>query len=345
MLLVASGVGLIVIVVTTVVTIIQPDGPFASGYGVCGTTGPLQASGAHQADLYYVTGSNLQATDLSATKVERTEVLSTSVDHREVAVVSPTPRVVISSGTSTNSDVPVIWSPSVNKAGSAIAYITGPADTLGRLGGEGDIAVSSLGGRQLHMLTSHGGATDPVWSPDGSEIAFVQDGAILAMDSDGRKLHFLGGPDGVNTITWSPSGACIAAAVGQSPSRIAIIDVSTKQYSWLQTPTADQYYPAWSPSGNSLVYAQGESSSLYLTDLSDNRTRLLADCPPSNCTQDLWPAWSPDGSLIAFTRYNGESEQIVIVAVAGGPISQVTRGPAEHSLANWGPTVTSASEP
>jgi Tol biopolymer transport system component len=345
LLIAASGAGLIVIVVVVVVALIQPDGPFASGYGACGVPGSPAAPSEHEADLYYVTGSSLQATDLSATKVERTEVMSTSAGHGEAAVVSRTPRVVISSGTSADSGVQAIWSPSVNKAGSAIAYVTGPADLLGRLGGEGNIAVSSLDGQHRRMLTSHGGATDPVWSPDGSEIAFVEDGVILVMNSDGRQVHSVGGPDDVNTIAWSPSGACIAAAAGQTPSRIAIIDVRTKEYSWLDTPVADQYYPAWSPFGNSLVYSQGESGRLYLTDLSHNRTRLLADCPASDCTQNLWPAWSPDGSLIAFTRYTGYSEQIAIVAMAGGPIRQVTHGPAEYSLANWGPSVTSARAP
>jgi Tol biopolymer transport system component len=184
-----------------------------------------------------------------------------------------------------------------------------------------------------------------VCSPDGSKIAFVEKGVIRVMNPDGSQLHSAGGPDDVNTITWSPNGACMAASVGQSPSRIAIINVDTKNYSWLQTSITDKYYPAWSPFGNSIVYAQGESGRLYLTDLTHNQTRLLVDCPPSNCSQDLWPAWSPDGSLIAFTRYNGHSEQIAIVATTGGPVSQVTRGPAEHSLANWGPSVASAPAP
>jgi len=341
LLVAASAAGLIVIITVTVVAATQPDGPFASGYGVCGGSGSLHATGKHEADLYYVTGSSLLATNMSATSVERT-IVSTSVDHREVAVVSSKPRVVIPSAASKGSAVQAIWSPSVNKVGSAIAYVTGPAETVGLFSGEGDIAVSSPGGQDRRMLTSHGGATNPIWSPDGSKIAFVEEGAILVMNPDGSHLHFVGGPDDVNTITWSPNGTCIAASVGQSPSRIAIIDVRTKNYSWLHTPIADQYYPAWSPSGNSLVYAQGESGRLYLTDLSHNQTRLLVDCHPSSCSQDLWPAWSPDGSLIAFTRYNGHTEQIAVVAMAGGPVSQVTRGPAEHSLANWGPSVTSA---
>ena len=345
LLVAASGTGLIVIITATVIAATQPDSPFASRYGVCSGSGAPHAQGKHEANLYYVTGSNLLATNLSATSVERTMVVSSSVDHRRVAVVSPKPRVVIPIPASEDSDIQAIWSPSVNKAGSAIAYVTGPAKTMGLFSGEGDIAVSSPEGQDRRMLTSHGGATNPVWSPDGSKIAFVGDGIILVMNPDGSQRHSVGGPDDVNTITWSPNGTCIAASVGQSPSRIAIINVKTKNYSWLQTPITDKYYPAWSPFGNSLVYSQGESGRLYLTDLTHNQTRLLVDCPPSSCSQNLWPAWSPDGSLIAFTRYNGHSEQIAIVATAGGPVSQVTRGPAEHSLANWGPSAASAPAP
>jgi Tol biopolymer transport system component len=312
----------------------QPDA-FAAGYDLCGARHPSQPPTRSGASLYYVSGSSFLAPTFSATAVERSSISPSQVNAPVTGIDFRPPGVAFSAAPAGGSGVQALWSPSVNRAGTEIAYVTGPADMIGRFGGEGDIAVSDVTGRHRRVLAHGGDGSDPTWSPDGKEIAFVQDGTIFLMRPDGGGVHAVASPSGVNTVTWSPSGACIAAAIGQSPSRIAIIDVRANSYKWLRSSNAGQYYPAWSPSGNSLVYAQTDPSGLYIADLSHRHTRLLAACPESNCTQDLWPAWSPDGSLIAFARNNGGYVQICIVAAAGGAVEQVTRGPEQHSLPTW----------
>ena len=72
----------------------------------------------------------------------------------------------------------------------------------------------SAGGGDETRRTFFGDAHDPVYSPDGTLIAFARDSGIWAMDADGANQHqVLAWPQGVDRLSWSPDGASLAATL------------------------------------------------------------------------------------------------------------------------------------
>lgn len=307
-----------------------PAQPFGRNYAACTVATKYRRSLAiESAPLFFVAGRRLTAPDMSPTQIERSVISWHPASQTLSAPEVTTPRLVTSGGIRAT----VLWTPSVDLKKNTLAYIQGSAIQVGQFGGEGDLVVSSADGRDRHVVLKYGD-NNPVWSPDGSHIAYVYNGIVFIMNPNGSHQRELAGPGDVGTITWSPNGACIAASAGQSPGRIAVISVRTDEYAWLTPPNVPAYYPAWSPRANELAY-EAASHSLMVENLSSGRIAQIASCPPVSCSQDLWPAWSPDGSLMAFVRSNGGPEQIFIVSGHGGSPRQVTFGPDQHTSPSW----------
>ena len=120
----------------------------------------------------------------------------------------------------------------------------------------------------------------PVWSPDGSRIAFAR----TARDRG------WGIPDGV------PVGIVVAAADGS--------DQRTITDQWASSI-------AWSPDGQRLAFLQVDGAAYIVGADGSNLMRLggrgVTDAP----------AWSPDGSLVAFGRSGEDISDIVISSPDG----------------------------
>jgi PASTA domain/WD40-like Beta Propeller Repeat/IPT/TIG domain len=218
----------------------------------------------------------------------------------------------------------------------------------------GGIAVIDPTGGTPTILTQSQDS-QPVWSPDGTRIAFIRhisgtQGAagsrdqLLVMNADGRSQQDL---DPKGTVSdadpaWSPNGATLAftrrtPAASGPPTSSQIFVVSAKPGS---TPTALlnpsgslDSQPAWSPDGSKMAFtrqtvANGAVATSRIVVLPLKAGSSASPILPSSSTQDSHPAWSPDGKRIAFTRRAnaGAKSEIWLMDAADGGEQQDLSG-------------------
>ena len=81
--------------------------------------------------------------------------------------------------------------------------------------------ISVRGGNAKDVSNNHAQDTDPVWSPDGTQIAFVSNrngdaGDIFVMSADGSSVHKIAHMGQVSDLSWSPDGRRLAVALSIS---------------------------------------------------------------------------------------------------------------------------------
>jgi hypothetical protein len=176
-----------------------------------------------------------------------------------------------------------------------------------------NISTVNLDGSDRRDLTFEGNARHPVWSPDGTKIAFThfntatanQDSDIFVMDADGNNQKRLTNAQHADAATWSPDGSRIAfhgitmGLLGRN--LLYIMDADGTNQRIICSLGNGSWSLAWSPDGSKLA-ASGTFDSVFLVNVDDgNMTRITE--PPGGGPYDTYPAWSPDGSKIAFTRW------------------------------------------
>jgi uncharacterized repeat protein (TIGR01451 family) len=176
-------------------------------------------------------------------------------------------------------------------------------------------------------LTNNGrNDREPVFSSDGSKIAFSRDGTIWVMNADGSdQVQLTSGSE----PTFSPDGEKIAYTDNQD---IFVMDADGSGTPTNLTNDAPaNFTPAWSPDGSKIAFATGPDSGIT-GELERSRdsdilvmdadgtgapTLLHGDGPNSSnysgpLFHDYAPAWSPDGSKIAFHTEIGNDSNISV---------------------------------
>ena len=228
-----------------------------------------------------------------------------------------------------------------------------------RLAVDGDAGVvvldAATGG------TTRIGGSNPVWSPDGQELATI-DPPGATVRPDGPHLRIVEMATGATShdypfpaiggLAWSPNGRWIAATGGTSgaANALARIDVTTGQ--WVEIDGASgmldsERQPAWSPDSLHIAFirwgAEGvancHGSPLCETDVfvanPDGSNPVRLNRVAGKADQ---PAWSPDGRWIAYAaagtgivivRPDGTGERTIaadgVAAFAWGPESDRVR--------------------
>jgi Tol biopolymer transport system component/DNA-binding winged helix-turn-helix (wHTH) protein len=188
--------------------------------------------------------------------------------------------------------------------GKSVAYVTYPQGILWRANQDGSDPI---------QLTEPPVSPKSVrWSPDGSQIAFVDrtaDGVdaifLIASDGSGKPQRMLAGDRQAETDpSWSPEGRKIAFStspnVGASArSDLRIFDLDTGKVAVI--PASDGLLvPRWSPGGRLIAAMTLDTESLRLFDQSTGRWTKL------DTGAVAFPEWSHDGQWIYYVRWTAD---------------------------------------
>jgi len=191
------------------------------------------------------------------------------------------------------------WSPD----GKRLTFWTTRDETIG-------LYVTDIAGNEPIPLTkgvhvSPAELNHPVWSPDGTRIAFTgapQDAKsdLYVIDADGSDLVNLT-PDGRTfnlAPTWSPDGQSIAfVSANQQNVAVEKIEVRTGKRSELNSSIKSCRYLAWSPDGQQIACITGGpnvESDIYAMDSDGSNLRQLTFTHTVKVSSDLPPLqWRP----------------------------------------------------
>ena len=214
-------------------------------------------------------------------------------------------------------------------------------------------------GTRRQLTASPVDLTDPQWSPDGSRLAYVREGAIWVMDADGgRALRVADHPAGEISPRWAPDGVRLAfLSRRRGWSQLWIADVPRpgrgRPPSVERMPEArrlsdepwDLEHPVWSSDGRWLLAATTclpnlATEQLVLIDPDGARpARIIA----GDDSLAQGGSWWPDGRSIVYLDDRDGWLQVRrrrIDPRSGEPGDDValTEGPADHGPATGEPT-------
>ena len=232
--------------------------------------------------------------------------------------------------------VPYFTEPAVAPNRAEIAFVSG-----------GDIWTAPLAGGEAHLLVSHpANETRPVYSPDGTRLAFVStrtgNGDIYVLHLGSGVLKRVTFDDGPEVLDgWSRDGKWLYFS-SNAQDIAGMNDVfRVSADGGLPMPvTADRYvtefFSAPSPDGKMLAFtARGNSNGQWWrrghSHLDESEIWLATFGSPAKYERlaggdfkCLWPMWSADGARVYYMSDQGGAENIWEHPLRGSAGKQVT---------------------
>jgi len=194
------------------------------------------------------------------------------------------------------------------------------------------------------------GEYDPVWSPDGGEIAFtsLRTGRpqIFVAAADGSGERNLNNDLAYNwSPSWSPDGSQIAFLSGRGgQEEIWIVPAEGgEETRFTRGDGKNVARPAWSPDGTAIVFEKvvGNIPRLIAASLADGGVREGQVCQEGQLSLQPMgePAWSPDGSWLAFATWpDGVEHKIAVLRPGCSDYQEITQSAGIDFDPAWRPT-------
>ena len=188
------------------------------------------------------------------------------------------------------------WSPD----GQWIVFHTSQYDNVLTERDNSAIYLMKSDGSQRRRITDREGYYyGPIWSPDGTRVAFEADHQIYILAIE-----------------------CLLRAEECDPEPMFLVEGSA---------------PDWSPDGRRMVY-ESVDNDITVVNL-DGTGKPVTLTPARNSSQgpSRTPQWSPGGERIVFSAYQVDHSDIFVMNADGSGITNLTNGSGSSSHPSWSP--------
>ena len=225
--------------------------------------------------------------------------------------------------------------PAVSPDGQSIAVAARIDD-----GWKGIYLLDRFGKSRKKLVGNSNFDGEPVWSPDGTKIAFRSTlpgpygdyGRIFVVNRDGTGLRQVS-PEVAATDyvydgspSWAPDGKRLVF------SRNGVLYLINVDGTGLISTGVTGESPSWSPDGTQIAYQSisGGYDGLFVMDGTFTSHRLSA---PDQA--DQMPRWSPDGTQLVFDRVEANISHIYKMKSDGSSVTKLSTVPQHDTFATW----------
>lgn len=181
----------------------------------------------------------------------------------------------------------------------------------------------------------------PMWSPDGSQIAFYRVSGnhifdLYVMDADGGNLRAVtSGPEYKMLIGWNANGTGLYfQAVGAEDSFVRLLNLETGESSEIARLPERTFSASLSPDGSRLLYLTEQA--LWLDQLDGSPAQALLATNGKFATQ-IHPLWSPDGHWVTVNYWetpDTEQPTLALLEVDSCRLVHLTGHPGNF-MSDW----------
>jgi Tol biopolymer transport system component len=208
-------------------------------------------------------------------------------------------------------------------------------------------AVSTLpgAGRAAHSTVWFNGNDAPVWSPDGTKIAFTSfrgghPGEIYVMRPDGSGQRDLTNDRAYDDLAaWSPDGTRIAFTSNRDGNdEIYVMNADGSGQTRLTRSLEGDFAPSWAPDGRRIAFwsTRDGNAEIYTMNANGTGERRLTSDPGA----DESPNWGPDGRIAFFSNRGTAGRTAIFVMNSDGSAQRRLTDPTvdwNESRPVWSP--------
>jgi Tol biopolymer transport system component len=205
--------------------------------------------------------------------------------------------------------------------------------------------IAGCNGSPQSLADSPADTRNPVWSPDGRQIAFFYDvtydqtsGEIVVMNLADRTRFRLPYPSTLMyPFSWSPdSQRLFVGTYDGSHHEVYSVSIDGSGAHTVTTLALGAGVPIWSPDGSRFAYLQNPSGGVgeLRFTYADGRD---ANISVSNVDANVSPSWSPDSRQIAFVMVRQDGDYLYTMDADGSNIRSVAAGDLLYSSLSWSP--------